>query len=81
MTAPSQTFKDALAELVAIPSVSSVDPALDMSNQPIVDRLANWLGDLGFRIEQHDVPGQAGKVNLIARAGRGRCRPGSVRTY
>ncbi len=69
MTVPSQTFKDALAELVAIPSVSSVDPALDMSNQPIVDRLANWLADLGFRIEQHDVPGQAGKVNLIARAG------------
>ncbi len=60
---------DSLARLVATPSVSSVDPRYDMSNRPIVDMLANWLSDLGFRIDIHDVPGQQDKVNLIARSG------------
>lgn len=69
MIAPSQTFIDALSELVAIPSVSSVDPELDMSNRPVAEWLANRLNDQGFRIELLDVPGKAGKVNLIARAG------------
>lgn len=69
MSVPSQSFLDALAQLIATPSVSSVDPRLDMSNRPVVNRLANWLSDLGFHVELCEVPGQAGKFNLIARAG------------
>lgn len=60
---------DGFAQLIATPSVSSVDPRYDMSNRPIVDLLAGWFADLGFSIDIHDVPGQSGKVNLIARLG------------
>lgn len=69
MSTPSPSFTEALARLVAIPSVSSVDPDLDMSNRAMVDELANWLSDLGFRIDLNEIPGHAGKVNLIARLG------------
>lgn len=60
---------DGFARLIETPSVSSVDPRLDMSNRPVVDLLAGWFADLGFDIDIADVPGQAGKVNLIARLG------------
>ena len=60
-----------LSELIAIPSVSSVDPRLDQSNRPVVERLAEWLEGLGFGIEITPVPGQPEKVNLIATLGQG----------
>lgn len=60
---------DGFARLIATPSVSSVDPRYDMSNRPVVELLAGWLADLGFDIDIAEVPGQVGKVNLIARLG------------
>lgn len=60
---------DGFARLIETPSVSSVDPRLDMSNRPLVDLLAGWFAELGFGIDMAEVPGHAGKVNLIARAG------------
>ncbi|MCG8325484.1 MAG: M20/M25/M40 family metallo-hydrolase, partial [Thiotrichales bacterium] len=66
---------DGFAQLVALPSVSSVDPAYDMSNRPVVDCLANWLDNLGFAIDLMPVPGAPGseheKYNLIASMGEG----------
>jgi len=58
-----------LAELIAAPSVSSVNPAFDMSNRPVIDLLAGWLEDLGFAVEIQPVDGPQGKANLIARLG------------
>lgn len=63
--------KELISELVAIPSVSSVDDAVDMPNQPVADRLADWLESLDFAVEQVPVPGQPGKVNVIGTLGRG----------
>lgn len=60
---------DGFAQLVATPSVSSVDPRHDMSNRPVVDLLAGWFDDLGFDVDISEIPGQPGKVNLIARLG------------
>jgi acetylornithine deacetylase len=60
-----------LQELIATPSVSSVDPELDQSNRAVIDLLASWLDGLGFRIELLDVPGCSGKANLIATLGMG----------
>lgn len=60
-----------LAQLIATPSVSCVDPALDMSNRPVAELAAGWLADLGFSIELIDIPGYPGKVNLLATLGRG----------
>lgn len=63
-------FKDCLAELIETPSVSSVDPELDMSNRPVADLLSHWLEDLGFKVEQ--LPVKDGKVNVLATAGSGK---------
>lgn len=60
-----------LARLIATPSVSCVDPALDMSNRPVAELAAGWLADLGFGIELVDIPGHPGKVNLLATLGQG----------
>ena len=60
-----------LEDLIALPSVSSVKPELNMGNRHLVDRLATWLADAGFRVEVMELPNQPGKANLIATLGRG----------
>lgn len=60
-----------LAELIAIPSVSSVDPTLDQGNRKVVERLAEWLEGMGFACELQPVPDAPDKANLIATLGRG----------
>lgn len=59
-----------LQQLVALPSVSCGLPEWDMSNQKVIDYLANVFGDLGFSTRV--VPlGESGKSNLIASLGTG----------
>jgi acetylornithine deacetylase (EC 3.5.1.16) len=53
-------------DLVAIPSVSCLDPSWDTSNKPVIDKLATWLECLGFQIDIHELDHQAGKFNLLA---------------
>ncbi|MFW6050482.1 MAG: acetylornithine deacetylase [Myxococcota bacterium] len=60
-----------LRELVALPSVSSPDPALDQPNRPVVHRLADWADSLGFRSEVQPLPEDAEKANLVATLGEG----------
>lgn len=65
-------FKTQLAELIAIPSMSSsTDPHWDVGNRAVIEHLAGWLQDLGFAITVQDVPGTPAKANLIARLGSG----------
>ena len=68
-TAPR--LREMLSELIAIPSVSSVNPALDQSNRPVVERLGEWLESLGWSVRLQDIPGDPPKANLIATLGRG----------
>ncbi|KIQ05731.1 MULTISPECIES: acetylornithine deacetylase [Pseudomonas] len=65
----SFTLKDRFAALIAAPSVSCTQPALDQSNLQVIDLLANWLSDLGFTCEKQQV--EPGKFNLIATLGSG----------
>lgn len=60
-----------IAELVAIPSVSSRLAERDMPNRPVVDWLANRLEPFGFRNAVQQITRAPGKVNLIATLGRG----------
>jgi acetylornithine deacetylase len=60
-----------LAQLIAIPSVSSALPALDQGNVGVVEVLAQWLTELGFRSEILPIPGYPNKANLIATLGQG----------
>ena len=58
-----------VSQLIATPSVSCVQADLDMSNEPVIDLLANWLDSAGFRINKQAVA--PGKYNLIASIGSG----------
>jgi acetylornithine deacetylase len=62
-------LKSQFAELIATPSVSCTQPNWDQSNQAVIELLASWLGDLGFRCEIQQVA--PGKANLLATLGGG----------
>ncbi len=58
-------------QLIAIPSVSSVNKAWDQSNGMLIDTLAGWLESAGFSVEKLPVPDHPGKYNLVASLGTG----------
>lgn len=60
-----------LSRLVATPSVSSVNAALDMGNQSLIELLASWVEGLGFQAEILTVDAAANKANLVATLGSG----------
>lgn len=60
-----------IRELVALPSVSSVEPAWDQGNRAVVERLAEWLEALGFACDLRPLPGRPEKANLVATLGAG----------
>ena len=62
---------EAFAHLVALPSVSSVNPDLDQGNRAVVELLAGWLEDIGFAVELMPLASHPDKLNLIATLGRG----------
>ena len=67
----SSAIIDQLHQLVSTPSVSSTDPSWDQGNRAVIDLLASWLSDMGFRIEIVDVNADGSKANLIATLGSG----------
>ncbi len=69
MTEPSPRLIEMVSQLIATPSISCVRHELDMSNEPVIDLLANWLQSSGFSITKQPV--SAGKFNLIATLGQG----------
>lgn len=60
-----------LSTLIAMPSVSCIQPELDMSNRAVVEQLGEWLVDLGFAVDLMPVDDATEKYNLIAVAGQG----------
>ncbi|WNW12397.1 acetylornithine deacetylase [Pseudomonas sp. DTU_2021_1001937_2_SI_NGA_ILE_001] len=66
---PLPSLKEQFAALIATPSVSCTQPALDQSNRPVIDLLAGWLGDLDFSCEIQTI--SPGKFNLLASYGSG----------
>ena len=60
-------FEDCFAELIRLPTVSSIDPAHDLSNRGVIDALANWCDALGFTCEIIPVSDNPEKCNLIAK--------------
>ena len=65
----SISLKQRLSQLISQPSVSSVSAEWDMSNQPVIDLLAEWFNDLGFNCEIQPLANN--KANLIATYGSG----------
>ncbi len=64
-------FIELYRELIAIPSISATDSALDQSNEALINLLAGWFHDLGFSVEVQPVPGTRHKFNLLAKSGTG----------
>lgn len=64
-------FLTMLQELIASPSVSSVSPEWDHSNEGVIDSLASWYESAGFRVEKQVLPESRGKYNLVATIGSG----------
>ncbi len=60
-----------LQQLIATPSISSVNSRWDHENSTIINLLAQWLESLGMSVDVLPVPGYPGKVNLIAQIGSG----------
>jgi acetylornithine deacetylase len=71
MARPIPALLDMFDRLLAAPSVSCTEPALDQGNRAVIDLLAEWTGALGFRVEIQEIPGRPGKANLIAVLGEG----------
>ncbi|WP_111642660.1 acetylornithine deacetylase [Marinimicrobium alkaliphilum] len=70
MTFDAKRYREQLQALVAQPSVSCAVPDWDMSNLGVIELLAQWLEDLGFRTQVIPLA-QKGKANLIATLGQG----------
>lgn len=66
---PLPSLKEQFAQLIATPSVSCTQPDLDLSNLPVIELLADWLGSLGFVCERQEI--SPGKFNLLATYGSG----------
>lgn len=71
MTHQAPPLTRMLQDLIRTLSVSSVTPAIDHSNRPVIDRLAEWLSSAGFAVEVLDIPGHPDKANLLATLGTG----------
>ncbi len=69
MSIPS--FFSMYQQLIATPSISSMDPGWDHSNKGVIDLLATWLEALGFQCEINELENKPGKYNLLARRGTG----------
>jgi len=70
MSFDAKGYFERLQQLVALPSVSCAVPEWDMSNQKVIELLANWCQDLGFNTRIQPLK-QTGKANLIASLGTG----------
>lgn len=64
-------FLEHYRQLIALPTISSLDASEDLSNKTLIELLANWLSDLGFKTEILPVEGARQKYNLLATYGEG----------
>lgn len=71
MSTQTPRLVEMLSELIAAPSVSCTNPKWDMSNLAVINLLAQWLSNLGFKTEIMPIEGYPGKANLIATLGQG----------
>jgi acetylornithine deacetylase len=70
MSFDPKQYQQQLGKLVAQPSVSCAVPEWDMPNLPVIEILATWLEELGFRTRIMPLA-KTGKANLIATLGQG----------
>lgn len=65
------SFIQRYQQLIEIPTISSLQPEYDLSNKALIELLASWLVDFGFKTEIIKVEGSREKYNLLATFGEG----------
>jgi len=71
MMIKAPNLEELMQQLIALPSISCTNPALDQGNRNVINTLANWLEDLGFSTEIQPLNADGSKANLIATIGKG----------
>ena len=71
MMIKAPNLEELMQQLIALPSISCTNPALDQGNRNVINTLANWLEDLGFSTEIQPLNTDGSKANLIATVGKG----------
>ncbi|MGQ0286437.1 acetylornithine deacetylase [Pasteurellaceae bacterium 22721_9_1] len=64
------SFLNMYADLIASPTISSLSQNEDQSNRALIELLATWLQDLGFRVDILPIE-NTHKYNLLATYGEG----------
>ena len=64
-------FIERYRNLIALPTISSLEAAEDQSNKQLIELLATWLADFGFKTEIIRVEDSRDKYNLLATYGEG----------
>lgn len=64
-------FIERYRNLIALPTISSLEAEEDQSNKQLIELLATWLADFGFKTEIIRVEGSRDKYNLLATYGEG----------
>lgn len=59
------------AKLIETPTISSIETDEDISNQTLIEILADWLAQLGFNTDIMPIAGSRHKFNLLATLGEG----------
>ncbi|KEY57197.1 acetylornithine deacetylase [Serratia sp. DD3] len=65
------SFIELYRALISTESISATDADLDQSNETLINLLASWFSDLGFRVDVQPVPDTRNKFNLLASMGEG----------
>jgi acetylornithine deacetylase len=64
-------IKQQLSTLISLPSISSTLDEYDMSNEGVINQLAQWCEELGFSVEIQCVDRERKKFNMLASLGKG----------
>ncbi|PJG85462.1 acetylornithine deacetylase [Conservatibacter flavescens] len=65
------TFLDMYRDLIAQPTISDLNEKFDQSNRTLIEMMATWLQDLGFKTDVLPIEGSRNKYNLLATYGEG----------
>lgn len=64
-------IKHLIDQLLSIPSISCTSPDIDQGNRGVIELLARWFEELGFKCEIQHLEHHENKANLVATLGTG----------
>ena len=71
MPGKTPEIQNLIDQLLSTPSISCTSPGIDQGNLAVIELLAGWFKEFGFRCEIQTVEQDKNKANLIATLGTG----------